>query len=634
MMESTYARGGIQDRFPPGAESRPRGQMPQTLWQQFAAADTPESYCQSWLALQCGLISGVSTGVVMLQRSADAAFAPVAFWPAVPPDRRHLAEVAERVILEGRSVVLKRESPGLDNGPPQVRYHLAYPLLVAGRLHSIIALDIAPRSAPHLQAVMRQLQWGSAWLALFFQQQRQTLQTASQGQAPAVLELLATLLEHPRVQAATTAFVTALATWLACDRVSLGFVHRGQVRLHAMSHSAHFGKRTNLTRALEAAMDEAFDQGTTITSPPAPGTPFQITRAHEVLVRQHGTGAMCSIPLPRDDILLGVLTLERPTDQPFAPAEIAFCEAVAALTGPILDTQRREDRWLVAKVAEALHTQLGRLCGPRYVARKLVVLALLALGTFCAMFQADYRVAATTVLEPEVRRAVLAPFDGYIAEAPKRAGELVRAGEVLCTLDDRDLKLERLKWRSQREQYARQYQQALAQRNAVLGQILTAQIAQAEAELALVEEHLERTQLRAPFESLVVSGDLSQSIGAPVERGKVLFEVAPLEAYRVILEVDERDMAAVAEGQEGRLVLSAFPHAPLPFTVTQLTPVSTARQGRNYFRVEARLAHTPARLQPGMEGVGKITIDHRLLLWIWTHQAVDWLRLQLWSWLP
>ena len=51
-------------------------------------------------------------------------------------------------------------------------------------------------------AVMRQVQWGSAWLALFFQQQRQTLQTASQGQAPAVLELLATLLGWPRASAA------------------------------------------------------------------------------------------------------------------------------------------------------------------------------------------------------------------------------------------------------------------------------------------------------------------------------------------------------------------------------------------------------------------------------------------------
>ena len=212
MMESTYARNDIQDRIPPGAGAHPRGQMHQALWQQLVTADTPESYCQSWLALQCGLISGVSTGVVMSKMSADATFTPVAFWPAAPQDRRHLAEVAERMLLEGRGVVLRRESSGLDDGPPQVRYHLAYPLQVEGRLHSIIALDIAPRSAPQVQAVMRQLQWGSAWLALFLQRQRQTLQTASQGRTQAVLELLATLLEHPRVQAAATAFVTALAT--------------------------------------------------------------------------------------------------------------------------------------------------------------------------------------------------------------------------------------------------------------------------------------------------------------------------------------------------------------------------------------------------------------------------------------
>jgi multidrug resistance efflux pump len=223
---------------------------------------------------------------------------------------------------------------------------------------------------------------------------------------------------------------------------------------------------------------------------------------------------------------------------------------------------------------------------------------------------------------------------GFGAGAPRRAGDVVQAGEVLCTLDDRDFKLERLKWRSQREQYVKQYQQAMAQRNAALVQIIVAQIAQAEAELALVEDHLQRAQIRAPFESLIVAGDLSQAIGGPVERGKVLFEVAPLEVYRVILEVDERDIAEVAVGQEGHLVLPAFPNEPLPLTVEKLTPVSTAREGRNYFRVEARLTHTPARLRPGMEGIGKIAIDRRLLLWIWTHQAIDWLRLQLWSWVP
>src|SRR4029453_17478434 len=100
-MESTYARGDIQDRISPREESRSRGQMPQALWQRFAAADTPESYCQSWLALQCGIIAGVSTGLVMSKISVDAAFTPVAFWPDAPQDWRHLAGVAERMLLEG-----------------------------------------------------------------------------------------------------------------------------------------------------------------------------------------------------------------------------------------------------------------------------------------------------------------------------------------------------------------------------------------------------------------------------------------------------------------------------------------------------------------------------------------------------
>jgi hypothetical protein len=41
-----------------------------------------------------------------------------------------------------------------------------------------------------------------------------------------------------------------------------------------------------------------------------------------------------------------------------------------------------------------------------------------------------------------------------------------------------------------------------------------------------------------------------------------------------------------------------------------------------------------AGLRPGMEGIGKITIDRRMLIWVWTHEMIDWLRLQLWRWMP
>ncbi len=233
-----------------------------------------------------------------------------------------------------------------------------------------------------------------------------------------------------------------------------------------------------------------------------------------------------------------------------------------------------------------------------------------------------------------IQRTAVAPFDGYIATAPVKAGDLVSAGQTLATLEDRELRLERLRWRSELGEAEKQYRQAMADRDAAQAEITSAQIAQAKAQLALVEDRLSRTQVVAPYDGLVVSGDLTQSLGAPVEQGDTLFEVAPLDTYRIILQVDERDITYVAVGQVGRLLLSAMPNDPLSFEVTKVTPVSTAEEGRNYFRVEARVTSRHERLRPGMEGVGKVEIEPRLFLWSLTRTAVDWLRLELWRWMP
>src|SRR5437899_672332 len=169
----------------------------------------------------------------------------------------------------------------------------------------------------------------------------------------------------------------------------------------------------------------------------------------------------------------------------------------------------------------------------------------------------------------------------------------------MATLDDRELRLNRLKWLSQQEQLVRQYHQAMANRNWAAVVILTAQIDQAKSEVSLIDYQLAHTRLTAPFPGIVVTGDLSQSLAAPVERGQVLFELAPLDSYRVVLQMDERDIAYVRVGEHGSLVLTGMPSEFLPFVVDKITPVSTAREGHNYFRVEAKLDQHLERLRPG-----------------------------------
>jgi multidrug resistance efflux pump len=602
------------------------------LWTTFSKASTTEVFCQTWLALQCRMIGNVGGGTVFLGHPGRGPFRPVATWPKGRRNLKHLTKTAQRTLAEHRGVVSRgelREGQTHDG-----HYEIGYPIKVSGAVYGTTVLEVTHQSDGALQGMMRQLQWGTAWLELWCLRDALALEKDRRERIQATLDLVAMSVGHHDFYMSAMALVNDLATKLSCDRVSIGFLKRGRARVMAVSHSAEFKEETNLIQGIADAMDEAIDQREIIVYPPPAEESSIVMQAHAQFVKEYGGGALLSVPLEAEGQIVGTLLLERAAERPFDQKSVDLCRSVASLIGPILEAHRREDRWLGTKLWYSLAQFLQHLFGPSHVALKLTTAIVGVLLAMCLFAKSDYRVSAKTVLEPIVQRAAAAPFDGYIREAPARAGDLVRANGLLCTLDDRELKLERLKSLSKLEEYRKEYHRAMAEREAAKVEILTAQMDQVQSEIALFDDQLAHTRVLSPFDGIVVSGDLSQSLGSPVEKGKVLFEIAPLDRYRVVLEVDERDIADVLVGQRGHLLLSAFPSEPIGITVEKVTPVSTARDGRNFFRVEANLDHLHDRLQPAMEGAGKIEIDRRLLVWIWTHQVVDWFRLAAWSWLP
>jgi len=603
--------------------------LDQALWRRFAEAGSVEEFAHAWLALQSSSIGGVSAGVVVLNRPDSGALEPVASWPPESDEYKSLGEAVDRALKEGKGVVLRDEGDEGDGG-----HQLAYPVLIDDDVKGVAALRLLPRPQPRMQAAMRQLQWGMAWLQNKVLRESSGPDVQVRQRLAAALDLTALVLEEPGFQASASAFVTELAARSECDRVSLGLVKGNDVTVVALSHSAQFGQKMNLIRFIGMAMSESIDQRTSLVYPQAGDEPY-VLQAHEQLARTHGDRALCTVPLMAPDGRpLGALTLERAVAQPFERSDLLFCESVGALVGPIFEAKRANDRPLIAKVGDSAMTQMRRLFGPGHTVRKIVFVAALVLVLFFSFATGRYRVTAKTVLEGEVQRVVAAPFQGYVLEAPVRAGDIVAENETMCRLDERDLRLEYSTWSSEREQYVAEHRRAMAEGDLASMKVLTKKMRQVEAQIALLDEQISRTHIVAPFEGIVVSGDLSQSLGAPVQAGDILFEVAPLAAYRVLLQVDERDIKQVRLGQPGELILTALPEARFRFAVSKITPVSMTNEGRNYFLVEAALEEVSDSLRPGMEGFGKIEIDRRKLFWIWTHNLVDWLRLWLWSWLP
>jgi multidrug efflux pump subunit AcrA (membrane-fusion protein) len=482
------------------------------------------------------------------------------------------------------------------------------------------------------RTLLWQLRWGSAWLEALLARQQVLEDSLQKDRTILAFDLIGLVFDHGSFKAACDAITAELAERLSCDPVSIAFLRKGRMQLVSLSHSAQFGDRMSFVRQLEMAMEEASDQASVVLAPSPEDWEYRVNRCHEELLESHKVGSALTVPLRAGGEPVGALTLER--DAPFTDDEVELVDSTASVLGPLLFMQQREDESIWRKIGRSLRQQAHRLFGPHHVGRKVVTAAALLLIAVFTVVTGNYRVTAPAVVEGLVQRAIVAPFDGYIETQHARAGEVVEEGELLATLDDQDLALERIRWSTKSRQSLAEYDQALARRERSSANIIRAELEQAQAQVQLLDQQLARTRITAPFHGVIVAGDLSQKVGGAVRRGEELFRLAPLEDHRVILKVDESDIMDIEVGQQGSLRLASLPDRPLAYEVTLVTSIAEQEEGRNYFRVEALLKDQFPDLRPGMQGVAKTQVEDRLVIRIWTEKLVDWLRMFAWTWSP
>jgi len=609
-------------------------------WTGLADAQNEAAFCSAWLSMQCTRVSGVIAGLLMMPPPAKGVSVVSTSWPQRNRYLDDLMRVAERASTERRTVVSSGRAHS-DTGPgPAIAFHLALPLGPEDQPFAIVAVAIATTgwAAVTSEGIAEQLRWGAGWLEALPWSRRSNELSSNIARAASCLDHLAAIGEQPRLHAMAMAVANDLAARLRCDRVSVGIIGRnGGIRLRAISHSASFKNQGRLVDAIENAMEEAIDQRSSVAYPPLPSTERAVTMAHRALteiVRVSGVSLISVVMAGGNGELVGAITFERHSGKPFDSQALQLADATAALLAPVVGLQLRANRLIAGRMIDHVGDGFAALFGPRRAALKLTAIGIMALVLTLVFANGEHRVTAKAALEAEVQRAAVAPFDGFLRSAPVRAGDRVKSGDLLAELDDRDLILDRLKWRAERDKLLQKQREALAKRDRSNLVISEFQIRQAESQLALAEEKLARARIVAPFDGIIVSGDFSQMLGSPIERGKTLFEVAPLDSYRLIVHVNERDVRYIAVEQRGTIAFAGMPGDPLPLTLTAITPITVAEEGRNSFRVEARLAELGPHLRPGMEGVVKIDTGQGSLVWIWTRTVVEWLRLTAWKYLP
>ncbi|MCP5144161.1 MAG: HlyD family efflux transporter periplasmic adaptor subunit, partial [Gammaproteobacteria bacterium] len=354
------------------------------------------------------------------------------------------------------------------------------------------------------------------------------------------------------------------------------------------------------------------------------------TPAHHRLRQHPGHRTLVTLPLLAGDKAIGALTLVRAEPAPFEQRQLSVLQQLAPELGNLLNLRRNADLSAGGRLGATAVAHWRKIQAHTHM--RYAVPAAIALAAWLLLGTTPYEVHAGAELEGAIERVVVAPRDGFISSVGASAGDTVDDTQPLLKLETRELDLERQRLVGERDQLVRQHRELLAERSLARAAVIAAQIDETSARVDLVDSELARSELRAPFNGVIIEGELQHRLGAPVERGDVLLKIAPKDDYRIVLNVAESDIDEIEVGQQGDLRLSAMPGRGFGFTVTRITPVASIHDDLNTFRVEGQLNGVDSALRPGMRGIAQVATAERPRWWIWTHGLLDYLRMRWWAW--
>ncbi len=591
-----------------------------TIWHRLRAIDDSYAFGAAWLDTLAQLVGNVEGAVLTLRVVPGGRLLPVAALPRAKPTHPDLIAAAEAALARGLGLL--RDGP--DNS-----LVAALPFIEGDQIMAVVALRLRRSGDAQRATVLQHLQWAGGWIRLHLAQQFKQGSIASQ-----VLDQVADTLATKGFADASRTFATGLAAAIGADRVSLVWLTGRAPRLIAVSHVADFGQRRNFSAAIISAATEAVDQSVVLQSPVPDQSPAFVTQALDHLLQQSGARSGLVIPLYAQGKALCALVAETGSPSGFRPQAASIALATGTAVVPALDEKRRAGASLLSIVGMRLSEGFTSLFGKDRIKLKLAAMAVVLLGVGAATLTTDFSVVADATLEGQQIRWIVAPYDGYVATVSARPGDEVRAGSSLVSLDKMDLTLERLGRIAELDR--KEIEVNIATGKGDRGQInqLRAEMKYEEANIALLDAKIARADMRAPFDALVVSGDLMDRLGAPVRQGDKLLSLSPKGAVRVQLFVRDQNIDEVRTGQIGTLRLTALPGVDLPINVVSITPVTQIENGLNVFTIEAAIKGNQASLTPGMKGVARLQVDRRLLVTVWVRPITDWLSMAVWKWWP
>jgi hypothetical protein len=441
----------------------------------------------------------------------------------------------------------------------------------------------------------------------------------------AAAELMAKIETSASLDAACFLTVEQLQAFFQCDQVAIGLTRRegSGAPLVAISGMAQFDRSSEAVEAIQNALDESLIRDQLTAWPPLKSKQRHATLAHRKLLDVTKAKAVVTTPLTNiDDLTIGALLFIGRREILHRTPRVQAVEAIAPHIATSIDTRRKIE-------PSRLHRAWRSLVGSRGSRRRhVVILAAISAVALLPLCPWRYKVRNDCRVEPVVRRFTVVPYDGILKNTCVRPGDLVVEGQVLASMDDRELRWELSGVAAERGRVAKQRDVAMAAHDTSEKQMAQLEMERLDLKIKLLKNREANLDVTSPIAGVILRGDLQDAEGAPVRVGQGLFEVAPLDRLKLELSVAEEELPSVRPGMTVTARLDGLHGKSVAGTIDKIYPQSEIREGKNVFVAEVALDNPNNLLRPGMSGRAKVVSRLRPLGWIWFHKA--WHRLRNW----
>lgn len=235
----------------------------------------------------------------------------------------------------------------------------------------------------------------------------------------------------------------------------------------------------------------------------------------------------------------------------------------------------------------------------------------------------DFSVEISGDVAPAFQLEVKPEVGGKLKALHVEPGSVVKEGDILCEIDDRDLLTERdsalteidgakLEVDKNERNWARG--QDLFESKLISREVfdnLTSEVdlaknslTKAQRKLQLVDDRLRKTKVVAPNDGTVLTVPVIEGqvviAAASVNSGTTLMTIANLSKLLVETHINQVDVARLSVNQGVKLKAESLRDASMEAKISFIAPVATVKNNVKGFQVQALIEKPDARLRPGM----------------------------------